>query len=195
MTQCKIRVNLGSTEPSLQEIANLRRKQKKSKKSDAGKIIVENTDFFQNTKFLFGSAICYFLLKKWGFFACHFFLSRFDINFVVVVSKGVLFSASLCAKWIGNWPMDLPSCFYFSKYFHIRLAMKYWCLKWMLPQLRLILHHVISSCVWFAHQMRSCSFSVDISFAYLLHVHRREILVYTRWKLHVIFTTQTEMKH
>jgi len=67
MTQCKIRVNLGSTEPSLQEIANLHRKQKKikkSKKSDAGKIIVENTDFFQNTKFLFGLAICYFQLKK-----------------------------------------------------------------------------------------------------------------------------------
>jgi len=194
MTQCKIRVNLGSTEPSLQEIANLHRQQK-IKKIRCWKNHCRKHWFFSKYKIFIWFGYLLFPVKKMRLFCMLLFLSRFDINFVVVVSKGVLFSASLCAKWIGNWPMDLPSYFYFSEYFHIRLAMKYWCLKWMLPQLRLILHHVISSCVWFAHQMRSCSFSVDISFAYLLHVHRREILVYTRWKLHVIFTTQTEMKH
>ena len=66
MTQCKIRNNLGSTEPLLQEIVNLHRKQKikKLKKSDAGKFFLENTDFFQNAKFAFGLAICYFLFEK-----------------------------------------------------------------------------------------------------------------------------------
>jgi len=57
---------LGSTEPLLQEIANMHKIQKikKLNKSDAGKIILENTDFFQNAKFAFGLAICYFLFEK-----------------------------------------------------------------------------------------------------------------------------------
>ena len=40
------------------------KKIKKLKKSDTGKIILENTDFFQNAKFAFSLAMCYFLFEK-----------------------------------------------------------------------------------------------------------------------------------
>ena len=89
-TQCKTRVHLGSTEPLLEKIANLHRKQKKIKKvkkSDVGKIILENTDFFQNAKFSFGLEICNFLFEKWGFFACHFFLAVLTVFFAFKGSK------------------------------------------------------------------------------------------------------------
>ena len=78
-------------------------------------------------------------------FCMSLFFSSFDNNFVIVVSKEVLFSATSCSRWIVNWPIDLPSCFYFLEYFQITLAMRYSCFKWMLPKLRFILHHVIKS--------------------------------------------------
>ena len=46
---------------------------KKIKKSDAGKINLKTTDFFQNAKFVSGLPNSYFPLEKKGFFACHFF--------------------------------------------------------------------------------------------------------------------------
>ena len=87
----------------------------------------------------------YLLFPVWKmrFFCMSLFFSSFDINFVIVVSEGVLFSTTSCAKWIGNWPMDLPLCFQFPEYFQMILTIRYWCLKWMLPKLRLIIHHVI----------------------------------------------------
>ena len=49
------------------------KKMKKLKKSDAGKINLKKTDFFQNAKFVSGLPNGYFPLEKKGFFACHFF--------------------------------------------------------------------------------------------------------------------------
>ena len=40
------------------------KKLKELKKSDVRENILENTDFFQNAKFAFGLAICYFLFEK-----------------------------------------------------------------------------------------------------------------------------------
>ena len=59
------------------------KKIKKIKKSDVGKNILENTDFFQNAKFAFGLGICYFLFEKQGFFACHFFLAVLTAFFAI----------------------------------------------------------------------------------------------------------------
>ena len=70
---------------------------KKLKKSDARKIILENTDFFQNAKFAFGLAICYLLLEKGGFFASHFFLA-------VLVSILSLLSVKECFFLPPNVP-------------------------------------------------------------------------------------------
>ena len=47
------------------------RKIKKLKTSDAGKINLKKTDFFENAKFIFGLPNGYFLFEKEGFFACH----------------------------------------------------------------------------------------------------------------------------
>ena len=57
------------------QICKESKKIKKQKKSDAGKIILQITDFFKNAKFAFGLAICYFLFEKWGFFAYHFLVT------------------------------------------------------------------------------------------------------------------------
>ena len=46
---------------------------KKLKKSDAGKINLKKTDFYQNAKFVSGFPNGYFPLKKKFFFAYHFF--------------------------------------------------------------------------------------------------------------------------
>jgi len=69
-------VNSGCTEPLLQEIANLHKKQKnkKIKKSDAGKIILKNTVFFfkmQNLHLVWLFAISH--LKNAAFLHVTFF--------------------------------------------------------------------------------------------------------------------------
>ena len=48
------------------------RKIKKLRISDAGKINLKKTDFFENAKFISGLPNGYFLFEKKGFFACHY---------------------------------------------------------------------------------------------------------------------------
>ena len=48
------------------------RKIKKLRISDAGKINLKKTDFFENAKFISGLPNSYFLFEKKGFFACHY---------------------------------------------------------------------------------------------------------------------------
>ena len=52
-----------------------KRKIKKLKTSDAGKINLKKLIFFKNARFTFGLPNGYFLFDKKGFFACHFFLA------------------------------------------------------------------------------------------------------------------------
>ena len=49
------------------------RKIRKLRISDAGKINLKKTDFFENAKFISGLPNSYFLFEKKGTFACHFF--------------------------------------------------------------------------------------------------------------------------
>ena len=55
----------------------MKRKIKKLRKSDAGKINLKKTDFFENAKFVFSFPNGYFLFEKKVFFACHFFFCTF----------------------------------------------------------------------------------------------------------------------
>ena len=48
------------------------RKIKKLRISDAGKINLKKTDFFENAKFISGLPNDSFLFEKMGFFACHY---------------------------------------------------------------------------------------------------------------------------
>jgi len=56
-----------------------KRKIKKLRKSDAGKIKLKRTDFFENAKFVLSFPNGYFLFEKKGFFAYHFFSALFCI--------------------------------------------------------------------------------------------------------------------
>jgi len=49
-----------------------KRKIRKLRISDAGKINLKKTDFFENAKFISGLPNSYFLFEKKGFFACHY---------------------------------------------------------------------------------------------------------------------------
>ena len=67
-TQCKIRVNLGFTEPYKGELTVLHndKKIKKLKNLDAGKINLKKIDFFENANFTFYLPNSYFLFEKKG---------------------------------------------------------------------------------------------------------------------------------
>ena len=50
-----------------------KRKIRKLRTSDAGKINLKKTDFFENAKFVSGLPNGYFMFEKKAFFACHSF--------------------------------------------------------------------------------------------------------------------------
>ena len=63
-------------EPKTEKLKNLR-------KSDAGKLNLEKTDFFQNAKFVTGLPNGYSPFEKMVFFACHFFSAVFTAFFCI----------------------------------------------------------------------------------------------------------------
>ena len=79
MTKCKIRVNLGCTEPRKGEITVLHRELRNQKTIKSG---AEKINFFENAKFASGLAYGHLLFEKKGFIAHHFFSAIFTAFFV-----------------------------------------------------------------------------------------------------------------